>query len=408
MNRDILHIDFNHFYAAVSCLDRPDLEGLPVAACGDPKLRHGIILSGNPLAKKAGVRTAQPIWQALCACPNLQLVPPDYARCHDISQRARQLFYEYTNQVEPFGLDEAWLDVTGSHTLFGCGEDIAHRIRQRVYEAFGLTVSIGVSWNKVMAKLGSDLKKPNAVSVLPPEHLHSVVFPLPLSNLIYAGPATVEKLSARGIQTIGDFARLPESAVEAMLGKNGRHLWHAANGRDNAPVARLEDVAPPVSISNSITPPRDLATKDDVRLLLLYLSDMVSHRLREAGFYAGTVQISLRAQDLKHRSLQTGVPSTFTSADIFQHAFGLFTHHYNWKGPLRSVGLRCTDLTRHKILQPLLLDEPADDKNAVLDQTTDAIRRRYGQKSIVRGTLLSDPTLIQPDDNPRHENPFSS
>ena len=222
--RTILHIDMNNFYASVECLYRPEIRDLPVAVAGDPLNRHGIILAKNMLAKKLGVKTGEAIWQAKLKAPNLVTVPPDFRKYLKFSRLARQILYDYTDQIEPFGIDENWIDVTGSKLLCGDGSAIANSIRQRIKEELGITVSIGVSFNKIFAKLGSDMKKPDAVTVIPHDKFKDIIWPLPVSELLYVGKSTQRKLTSRGIMTIGDLANYPVDLLVDMLGKWGEVL----------------------------------------------------------------------------------------------------------------------------------------------------------------------------------------
>ena len=222
--RTILHIDMNNFYASVECLYRPEIRDFPVAVAGDPLNRHGIILAKNMLAKKLGVKTGEAIWQAKLKAPNLVTVPPDFRKYLKFSRLARQILYDYTDQIEPFGIDENWIDVTGSKLLCGDGSSIANSIRQRIKEELGITVSIGVSFNKIFAKLGSDMKKPDAVTVIPHDKFKDIIWPLPVSELLYVGKSTQRKLTSRGIMTIGDLANYPVDLLVDMLGKWGEVL----------------------------------------------------------------------------------------------------------------------------------------------------------------------------------------
>lgn len=251
MERVILHSDLNNFYASVECLDNTTLRGKPVAVCGDPELRHGIVLAKSYEAKAFGVATGQAIWEAKQRCPDLMVVPPRYDRYIELSQSVRALYVQYTDQVEPFGLDESWLDVGGSVGLFGDGKHIADEIRLRVRHEIGLTVSVGVSFNKVFAKLGSDLKKPDATTVISRENFRELAWSQPVSDLLYVGPATTKKLGRYGIRTIGDLARTDPAFPHAILGKVGVMLWRFANGLDSSGVATYYAMPPIKSIGNS-------------------------------------------------------------------------------------------------------------------------------------------------------------
>lgn len=294
MERVILHSDLNNFYASVECLDDPALDGKPVAVCGDPELRHGIVLAKNQLAKGFGVTTGQAIWQAKQQCRGLVIVPPHYDRYLELSKAVREIYVSYTDRVEPFGLDECWLDVGGSASLFGDGSAIADEIRARVRRELGLTVSVGVSFNKVFAKLGSDYKKPDATTVITRTNYQEVVWALPVSDLLYVGPATTKKLGRYGIRTIGDLARTSVEFPHTVLGKVGVMLWRFANGLDTSGVSTYYAVPPVKTIGNSTTAPRDLVSDDDIKITLYALCESVGARLREQRSLCGTVQLGVR------------------------------------------------------------------------------------------------------------------
>lgn len=258
MERTILHCDCNNFYASIECLYNPSIRDLAVAVCGNVENRHGIVLAKNYIAKSAGVQTGEAIWQAKQKCPNLVVVPPSYDKYLRFSKMAREIYYEYTNQVDSFGLDECWLDVTGSTRLFGSGLDIANQIRNQVKEELGITISVGVSFNKIFAKLGCDMKKPDAVTIISKEKYKEVAWALPASDLLYVGRRTAKVLRSFGIQTIGDLAKTPPEFLHHKFGKNGLKLWNFANGYDQSPVRDIESIHLIKSVGNSTTTPHDL------------------------------------------------------------------------------------------------------------------------------------------------------
>ena len=281
MERCILHCDMNNFYASVECLYRPEIRNKPVAVTGDVESRHGIVLAKNMIAKKMGVTTGEAIWQAKNKAPNLVCVPPDYSKYLRFSRLARNILYNYTDRVEAFGLDENWADITGSLGLFSSAYDIAEEIRQRVKDELGVTVSIGLSWNKIFAKLGSDYQKPDAITVITKDNYQDIVWPLPVSDLLYVGRATTRKLLSRGIVTIGDLANSDPLLLQMFLGKWGLTLSSFAKGLDESPVRHIDERAVIKSIGNSITAPRDLTNDLDARLLFICLAESVAARLRE-------------------------------------------------------------------------------------------------------------------------------
>ena len=290
----ILHSDMNNFYASVEILYDPMLRDKPVAVAGDEEARHGIVLAKNDIAKRFGIRTGQVLWEARQQCPGLVCVPAHYERYLAFSAQARGIYTSYTDQVEPFGLDECWLDVTGSVGLFGEGPAIADDIRGRMKRELGLTVSIGVSFNKVFAKLGSDMKKPDATTVITPENYRDKAWRLPVSDLLYVGPATTRKLNQYGITTIGELAQANMDLLYWLLGKNGVMLHQFANGQDHSGVRRYYAVPLMKSVGNSTTAPRDLVSEDDVKITLMALCESVGARLREQNCLCSTVSVGIR------------------------------------------------------------------------------------------------------------------
>ena len=317
MSRTILHIDMNNFYASVECLYRPEIRHLPVAVAGDPANRHGIILAKNMLAKKLGIKTGEAIWQAKLKAPKLVTVPPDFRKYLNFSRLARKILYDYTDQIEPFGIDENWIDVSGSESLYGDGSSIANSIHLRIREELGLTVSIGVSFNKVFAKLGSDLRKPDAVTLIPQDRYKEIVWLLPVEDLLYVGKSTLKKMHYIGITTIGSLATCETELLHAVLGKWGDVLWLFANGRDTSPVRRINESAAIKSIGNGTTCPRDLIDNEDVKLIFTVLSESIAARLRDYGLKATGIQIYIRDNKLYSFSRQKRLLRLHTLVMIF-------------------------------------------------------------------------------------------
>lgn len=395
VERVILHSDLNNFYASVECLDNSALRGKPVAVCGDPELRHGIVLAKSYAAKACGVATGQAIWEAKQRCPGLVIVPPRYERYIELSQAVRLLYTDYTDQVEPFGLDESWLDVGGSATLFGDGKHIADELRGRVKREIGLTVSVGVSFNKVFAKLGSDYKKPDATTVITRENYRELAWKQPVSDLLYVGPATTKKLAQYGIRTIGDLARTDPAFPHTILGKVGVMLWRFANGMDNSGVATYYAVPPIKSIGNSTTAPRDLVSDDDVKITLYALCESVAARLREQGSRCSTVQIGIRDNALFRYERQEKLTDPVSnSTDIFEAAFRLFRANRPTR-PVRDLSVRAVGLSQAEAdLQLSLFPEDMKrQKRDDLERAIDRIRDKYGYAAIRRGIQLLDPSL---------------
>ncbi|HIS03728.1 MAG TPA: DNA polymerase IV [Candidatus Pullichristensenella avicola] len=385
--RTILHSDLNNFYASVACLQNPSLREVPMAVCGDPRERHGIVLSKNEKAKAAGVKTAEAIWQAKEKCPDLITVGVDFSACLRLAARAREIYREYSDRVEPFGLDEAWLDISD---LGVDGRAAADELRARIRRELGLTVSVGVSFNKVFAKLASDLKKPDATTCVTPENFRDVVWPLPADALLYVGPATRRKLLSRNIRTIGDIAARQPQTLRAMLGKHGETLWRYANGLESAPVAPWGAVTEIKSIGNSITPARDLVSDADARELLAVLCPCVAERLLRHGLEGRVVTVSIRDDALKTISVQQTLPApTALSGEIEGAARRLFFQHWNWTRRVRSLGVCVSGLSMQGASGQLSMWEDARDRALALDRTLLALRRRYGRECVRRALLLN-------------------
>ena len=317
MLRTILHSDMNSCYASIEAKLNPKLKNKAMAVCGDPKNRHGIILAKSQEAKIMGIKTGEAIWQAKIKCPNLILVPPHYEKYLEFSRKARKIYYSYTNRVEPFGLDECWLDVSESLKLFGSGEEIANEIRQRMRNELGITVSVGVSFNKVFAKLGSDLKKPDATSVIKRENFKKIVWPLDISSIIGIGKSTKRKLNGIGIYTLGELAKTDVKTVKGILGINGLYLWQYANGFDDRPVKDYSYKEVIKTIGNSSTLVEDLYTNEEVYNIFQILSLNVSKRLREANLSSMGIKIFIRDNNLFSYEFQAPINTPTQSSIIF-------------------------------------------------------------------------------------------
>lgn len=400
MERVILHSDMNSFYASVECLYHPELAGKPVAVCGDAEQRHGIILAKNGIAKKYGVSTGEAIWQAKRKCPGLVTLTARYDLYMQFSKAAREIYERYTDRIESFGLDECWLDVSGSTWLMGSGEKIADDIRSVIKRELGVTVSVGVSWNKIFAKLGSDMKKPDAVTVITKDNFKDKVFPLPAKDLLYVGPATSRKLARYGIHTIGDIAKSDCNFLRSLLGKWGETLWCFASGHDISPVAASDFTSCIKSVGNSMTTYRDMENADDVWKVFTALSENVAQRLREQGLRASTVQISVRDNTLSWFERQTKLEQpSCTAWEISHAAMELFLKNYDFRCPLRSVGVRACDLSDASRGVQLCFYESAARRERLerLESSVDKIRSRFGSSSVVRASLLGDDLTFEHD-----------
>lgn len=402
MNRTILHCDLNNFYASVECLYRPEIRDKPVIVCGDAESRHGIVLAKNQIAKKAGVKTGDVIWEARQKCPGLVQVPADFRKYMRFSRMARAIYADYTDQIESFGIDEAWLDVTGSTHLFGSGQEIADTIRQRFKSELGLSASVGVSWNKIFAKLGSDMRKPDATTVITRENYRQTVWPLPACELLYVGQSTRKKLENRAIFTIGDIARADIKNLKLMLGVWGETLYSFANGYDSAPVRGNCQGSIVKSVGNSTTSVRDLVNDTDVKLIIYVLAESVAARLRKHGLKCRTVAIHIRSNDLYSfdRQGKLTVP-TFISGDITEKAMELFEANYKWDKPIRSIGVRGADLVTATGHVQIDLFDGDNLEEETLEKTIDGLRRRFGHYSVQRCAMLLDRQLT--GFNPRED-----
>ena len=398
MNRTILHCDMNSFYASVELLTLPQLRELPVAVCGDPDSRHGIVLAKNERAKAFGVKTAETIWQARKKCPDLVCIPPHHQRYAEYSRLVNNIYYRFTDLVEPFSIDESWLDITGTMHLFGGdGVAIADRIRAAVREELGLTVSVGVSFNKVFAKLGSDYKKPDATTLISPENFREILFPLPVGDMLFVGKAAAAALGRVGIATIGQLAQAPPEQLEELLGKLGRQLHTYANGLDRSPVRPMGEREPIKSVGNSTTFPKNLTTRDQARTGLAVLCDSVAMRLRRHGLYCGGVQVTIKDPQFKTISRQKQLPrSTHLMKELLAAAMELLDAAWRYPNPIRLLSVTAIHLTAEaeSYEQVDLFGQAAarhSEKQEKIERAMDAIRGKYGSRAIAYGA--ADPEL---------------
>ena len=404
MSRVILHCDLNCFYASVELLSHPELRELPVAVCGDPASRKGIILAKNESAKRCGVKTAETIWQARQKCPDLVLLPPHHDRYREFSRLVNAIYGQYTDLVEPFGIDESWLDITGSMHLFGGDpKEIADDIRQRIRRELGLTLSVGVSFNKVFAKLGSDYKKPDATTVISPENWQGIVWPLPVGNLLFAGPAAQRALSQYGIRTIGQLAAVDNTLPQELLGKLGHQLWCYANGLDDSPVRPQHLQEPVKSVGNSTTFRENLTTRAEIRRGTALLCDSVATRLRQQGLYCRCLQVGLRDPSFHNISRQKHLPhSTHLMRELLNTAMELIDQIWRSPNPVRLISVTALDLTdQWETYEQEDLFSPAqsrqDMRQEKLEQAMDSIRRRFGGKAIAYGESSGE-TVYDPNE----------
>ena len=391
--RVILHCDLNNFYASVECRYDPRLRTVPMAVGGSEQDRHGIVLAKNELAKQFGIKTAETLWQARQKCPNLVVVPPHFDRYYEISRAVRAIYARYTDRIEPFGIDECWLDVTGSTLLFGSGVEIAERLRREVREELGVTISVGVSFNKVFAKLGSDLKKPDAVSVIPSDRFREIVWGLSAREMIGVGESTARQLEAMGVYTIGQLAQFDRRLLGKKLGKHGDALWQCANGEDRTPVA-LETAEEEIqSVGNSITCPRDLQTAGEVWSVLLLVAESVSRRLREKRLCASQVIVTIKDNRFVYTEHSRRLEySCRDSTDLARAAMEAFQERYRWEHPVRAVGLRASGRIDEEEAEQISLYSGFAEacRREAVESRVDLLRKKYGKEIIRRAVHLEE------------------
>lgn len=403
MDRIILHCDLNCFYASVEMLYHPETRHLPVAVAGNPEKRHGIILTKNPLAKSYGIKTAEAIWQAKAKCPNLIIYPPDYRKYLKFSFLVKKIFSEYTDKVESFGIDEAWLDITHSYHLFGSPYHTAYLIKERIKEELGITLSIGLSYNKVLAKLGSDYKKYDCIVVINRANKAQIVDPLPVSDLLFVGRSTTAKLNHFKIFTIGQLANTDYKFLHKIFGKIGPILHAYANGLECSEVTAHSDSELVKSIGNSSTTVIDMSCYQEAYLVLSVLSQSVASRLKKQGLKGICISVSIRTKDLEHSSFQTTlIQPTWLYREILTTGFTLLKKNYQMVKPLRSIGISISKLvSAHNYEQLDLFDQQKKEHQLTLDLTLDSIRQRFGYHCINYASLKVNQDLT--DFNPKEE-----
>lgn len=383
----------NNFYASVECMLDPSLWDHPVAVCGSVEERHGIVLAKNYKAKAFGVQTGDAVWQAKEKCRNLIVVPPHFEEYIKYSKLARNIYCRYTDQVEPYGMDECWLDISGTEKLFGTPEKVANEIRETIKFELGLTISVGVSFNKVFAKLGSDLKKPDAVTVIEEDTFREKIWGLPAGDLLGVGRSTQKVLQGYGIKTIGDLARLDPMSLPRRLGKNGVALWAFANGQDHSVVHHKDFESPVKSVGHGTTTVADLHNGEQVWMVMLELAQEIGHKLRVHQKRAGGVAIHIRDCTLYSKQWQVKLTQPLQSPLLLaQSAFDLFQRSYRWINPIRSVTIQAINLLPQDV--PMQLDLLAEtkeiEKMEKIDACVEDLRRRFGNNIIRNAVLLQD------------------
>lgn len=402
--RAILHCDINHCYAQIEEMKFPELKHVPMAVGGSEASRNGIILARNLKAKQFDVATAETLREALNKCNDLVIVSPNYDDYMYYTEKVKDIYRDYSDQVESFGLDEAWVDITASQSLFGDPISIAKTIQQRVLQEVGLTISIGLSFNKIFAKLGSDLIKPSGFVVITKDNVQQLVHPLPVENLMYVGKATKKILYSRGITTIGDIVSLPIDYLKRILGKNGEMIYHFAQGNDVSDVTTSNFKRDVKSIGNSITAVKDIKNHHEAMLVFTILCQAVASRLKDSGFQGSLVRISLRNNQLE--TIQRQMPLEFPtniSSELISTVHQLLSSNYTFSIPLRSVGVSVSKLTPDTMIQyNLFIDEEQRLTNKKIDCVMDTIKNKYGFNSIVTCSSLLDRQLTDFDPKGDH------
>lgn len=400
MDRTILHCDMNGFYASVELLNRPDLADKPMAVCGNPKNRHGIILAKNQLAKNFGVTTAETLWQAKKKCPELQVVPPHHEKYKHYSKLINKIYLRFTDMVEPFSVDESWLDVTASQKLFGTGMEIADNIRHTVKEELGLTLSAGVSFNKIFAKMGSDYKKPDATTVISRENFKTLLWPMDIGNMFFVGKATAEKLRQCGINTIGSLAVSDKRMISSLLGKHGSVIYDYANGLDMTPVNRYDRLEKVKSIGNGTTFRRNLTNGEDVKVAVIGLSDTVATRLRKHKMKAFGIKVDIKDTDLKVISRQQQLDNPTNLAEtISSNALAIIKNSWNMNRPIRMLTITAINLCDENQAQQLSLfsnENIMSEKGEKVERAMDDIRKKFGTGAITFGRVMKNDIGIDP------------
>lgn len=395
MERFILHSDLNNFYASVECLYNPSIRNKAVAVVGDEEKRHGIVLAKNYIAKSYGIKTGDTVWEARTKCgEELVCVPARFDLYMYVSKLVKDIYREYSDRVESFGIDEAWIDISHLASNFEEAKKIADNIRTRVIAEIGLTVSIGVSFNKVFAKLGSDMKKPNATVLITPNNFKQLVWKLPASDLLYVGKATTRKFEKAVIRTIGDIANTNEKYLKLTLGKMGEVLHSFACGEDTSSVTSIFEHEKIKSFGNSTTCPINLSNNEQVKSVIYLLAESVSERMKKKGYYAGCVSLWVKDAELKSFDRQAVLStSTNISDDIAIEAYKLFVDNYDWKLDVRALGVRVTNLSEGVIQCDIFGKSSNLEKKQKLECTIESLRERFGYNIIRRGNILSHENL---------------
>lgn len=392
MDKTILHCDLNCFYSSVELLSHPELRNVAMAVCGDSSKRHGIILAKNEIAKKFGVSTAETIWQAKRKCPDLHLVDAHHALYEAYSKKVNKIYLRYTNRIEPFGIDESWLDVTKSEKFFGSGKEIADKIRADVKRELNLTVSVGVSFNKIFAKLASDMKKPDATTVINRQNFRALTANLSVSEMIFIGKGTAEKLRKIGVKTLGELANVPQKILIASLGNSAAIIGDWANGNADDNVAFYGESDPIKSVGNSITFDHDLLGLSELKSGLSEIADKVCTRLKSANLKGSTIHVQIKTPDFKQIAKQSTLSSpTNLRKTIFEMSLKLCLELGADQYPIRLLGISVSNLADAELAiarQASLFesaDESSDKKQNLAEDALQKVRQKFGKNSILFG-----------------------
>ncbi len=393
-DRIILHCDCNSFFASVETVLNPEYRNVPMAVSGSVENRHGIILAKNELAKKYDIKTAETVFAAKKKCPNLVLAKPHYDKYVEYSQKANEIYSRYTDMIEPFGIDESWLDVTASG-IFGNGFEIAEKIRSDIKRELGITVSVGVSFNKVFAKLGSDYKKPDATTVISRDNYKEIVYPLSVSELLFVGKRTTDSLRHLGIKTIGDLAEANRELLILKFGKMGGMLSKYARGEDSSPVEAIEK-ADAKSIGNGFTFKHDLVGREECLTGIKYLSEEIGTKLRIRGLKCSTVQLSIKDEYLRtiQRNASTDAP-TDISSEIADVAYKILCREWSAERPIRMITVTATNLVRaDSVFEQIDFfgSEKREERKKIEKKeiAVDKIRQKFGTESIIRASIIEN------------------
>ena len=398
--RIIFHVDANSAFLSWTAAYRVkvlgesvDLREIPSVVAGDKESRHSIILAKSTPAKKYGIQTGEPLFQAQEKCPGLVVVPPDYSLYVEASRHFVEMLRQFSPNVEQYSIDEAWVDMTGTERLFGSPRLAAEKMRQRIFEELGFTVNVGISTNKLLAKMAGDFEKPNKVHTLFPEEVEKKMWPLPVRDLFLVGPATEGKLKKMGIYTIGELAKAELPFLRKKLGKHGQTIWHFANGH-NADAVTPEP-AENKGYGNSVTTAKDVARREDAHQVLLSLCETVAMRMRRDAKYGSCVSVHLRTNEFKYFSHQKMLyGATNITEELFRAACHVFDEVWDRQTPLRQLGVQVTRLASQPYQQYDLFSgmSPVQyERKLRLDEAVDALRDKFGEDIIRRAKFAHDP-----------------